>query len=83
MNHSDFTALKDDEVAACPACDAAQVSRIKGRGMNAHTGKRYTYLCYACRERFDEFVTRRRKASATSKGLANKLLRADPSEVSQ
>jgi len=83
MKHTDFKSLADDEVAACPECDAAQVSRIKGRRMNAHTGQRYTYLCNACGEKFDEFVIRERKRNVGLKGLAGKLLDADPDEVSK
>lgn len=81
--HSDFTALAADEVAVCPECDS---SRIGLSNTNSIPGKESTgprYKCDACNMKFDTFVVRERQSQPRRKGLANKLVNADPSEVSR
>ena len=83
MNHSDFTALDDDEVAACPYCDAAAVAKYGSDGIRSWTADTRRYTCHNCDSRFNSFCVREREAPACLKGMPRRLLNADPDEVSR
>ena len=81
MTHSDFTALDEGEVAACPECDSSQVRCYTPGGYRGY-GERPRYCCRECGGRFDEFVARERyQHSGGPSGLASRLLKADPDEI--
>jgi len=83
MNHSDYEALDADEVAVCPECDSSQVRFYTPGGYRGY-GDYPRYACRGCGERFDEFVTRERYTrSGGRSGLASRLLKAGPDEVSR
>jgi DNA-directed RNA polymerase subunit RPC12/RpoP len=84
VNHSDFQALDEDEVAACPECDATQLRSNDGDSMVGPRVTSTAYSCNACSAHFDEPVVRKRQSSGGPKrGLAKKLYDADPDEVSR
>jgi len=75
VTHTDFQALDDAEVAACPACASSQV-QCCAPGAGDH------YLCRDCGARFAEFVARPRQHDGHGRsGLAAALAAADPEEV--
>jgi len=82
MKHSEFTALNDDEVAACPNCDSSKVRIYSPGGYTNHNGTG-RYACRTCDERFDEYVTRKRRQHGPTSGLAHRLHEADPDEVTR
>jgi transposase-like protein len=82
MKHSDFTKLNDDEVAACPNCDSSKVRIYSPGGYTNHKGIA-RYACRRCDERFDEYVTRKRRQHASTSGLAARLEAADPDDVTR
>ena len=67
-----------DEIEACPHCDSSSIYANPG------DGGRGKYGCYSCHEGFDRPATRDRKPGGTKrKGLAARLLRAKPEDVSR
>jgi len=83
MKHSDFAALDDDEVAACPECGSSKVRLYSPGGYADHDGTA-RYGCRRCEARFDAYDVRaRRQPSAGPSGLAARLAAADPDEVSR
>jgi hypothetical protein len=84
MKHSDYSSLDEDEVAACPECEATTV-RTNAPGSIAGPEKDICrYQCWTCDACFDAFDVREtRGANNTQSGLAKRLLEADADEVSQ
>jgi len=77
------TSLGENEVAACPECDAPNVEM---GNLNDISGPRaYTerYICSACAAKFDEYVVREKRFENGLHGLPGRLLDADPDEVSR
>lgn len=72
-----------ETVAACPECDAANVStHAVGGASGSHSDPQGRYRCTGCGAYFDEFVEReRRQAHTTRRGLAGKLAAASAGEV--
>jgi len=80
----DYTnALADDEVAACPECDDANVETGYTGDVRSRRTDTKRYLCLSCHAQFDEFVIRERRHDSPPGGLAGRLLDADPDEVSK
>ncbi|QGX95917.1 hypothetical protein EI982_14545 [Haloplanus rallus] len=77
-----MTDVDDDQITACPACDAATIKpRNPGKPSSppAHTTNWY---CESCGAQFDEPVERERyTAGGGRSGLAGKLARADPDDL--
>ena len=77
------TTLADNQVSACPKCDATNVeSRSTGDG-RAVVDDTTAYFCRTCTARFDEYVVREKRHDPSPSGLAGDLLDADPDEVSR
>ena len=73
-----------ETVAACPECDAANVTRTAGGGRNGRSEPpQGTYRCSNCGSYFEEFVERARKGASVRRGLAGRLAAADPDEVTR
>jgi len=72
--------LKDNEVAACPECDAAAVQT-----RSAHLSPEDTdrYRCGTCGATFGSYTVRARRGHSGKSGLSRRLLEADPDEVSK
>ena len=83
MNHSDFTALADDEVAVCKSCDSAAVAICNTGSIPGPDTSGSRYKCDRCGEKFDSFAVRERHASGGGSSLVAKLCAADASEVSR
>jgi len=84
MSHSDFSALGEQEVAACPECDASTVRTLSPGSMAGPIDDTKEYYCHSCSATFDEFVVREPHGKRnTQSGLAKDLLDADPDEVSR
>jgi len=83
MKHTDFKSLADDEVAACPECDAADVETGYRDDVRSQRTDTKRYFCRSCHTQFNEFVIRERRHDPPPRGLAGKLLDADPDEVSK
>lgn len=77
------TTLDDNQVSACPECDDASVQMVNLRGISRPESDDKRYRCSHCYARFDEFVIRERRHDSPPRGLAGKLLDADPDEVSK
>jgi len=73
-------------VTACPACDSTKLYR-RSRSIQRKQGEYdYTWRCEACGERFDDPTVREKHHNAINfehDSLPDKLLRADPDEVSR
>lgn len=68
-------------VAACPECDATSVA-LNAPGGYADVPEGSRYRCANCGALFDEYVEReRRTANDSRRGLAGRLVDADPDEV--
>ena len=84
MSHSDFAALGEYEVAACPECDASTVRTLSPGSMAGPIDDSTNYQCHACSATFDDIVVREPHATRnTQSGLAKDLLDADPDEVTR
>lgn len=70
-------------VEACPECDATGIefSSKGGIAYGDRPGAK-RYHCKRCGHLFDETVKRERYAPGNTKGLAKRLLDADPDDVS-
>jgi len=77
------TTLADNQVSACHECDDASVQMVNLRGISGPKSDDKRYRCSHCYARFDEFVVREKEGQNTPRGLAGKLLDADPDEVSK
>jgi len=84
MSHSDFDALGEQEVAACPECDASTVRTLSPGSIPGPIDDSTNYYCHSCSATFDEFIVREANATRnTQSGLAKDLLDADADEVSR
>lgn len=84
MSHSDFSALGDHEIAACPECDKPTVRTLSPGSMTSPIDDTQNYQCHSCSATFDEFVVRESHYERnTQSGLAKDLLDAAPDEVSR
>jgi len=84
MNHSDYQALDDDEVAVCPECDDSGVVMNTTNAHKSHPETLDRYRCVDCNATFETFARRARQRDlGPTRGMAKDLAEADPDEVSR
>lgn len=84
MKHSDYQALDDDEVAACPTCGSSALEMNTTSALKTPPEDAERYRCGACNTTCDEFLRREKaKDHGPTRGLAARLSDADPDEVSR
>jgi len=84
MKHSDYEALDDDEVAACPECDSSGLIMNTTSAWKASADKLDRYRCRMCGATCDDPAVRKSyRNGGPTRGLAKDLYDADPDEVSR
>jgi len=70
-----------ETVTACPECDNARIRRRNPSHASSRPSQTHKWACMECGAHFDEPVERPMQTPGGRRGLAKRLLEADPDDV--